>query len=1029
MRLPFKPGGDRMSRRVFRVSVCICVLFLLRGASAQTIAVPAIGSPDWALSGGKGDLPTHAQTESHALSVTGEGADSNFWQTPVLDLQPLTLYEVRFRAMGHETSGGAGISGPPFSNRDFVVSEDRWKDYTTCFMTPDVLSADNSWLRFGQWQVAGTVLFDSVSLTRVLPIYATHGEIALGSGERVAQNEYDFLFPIFGQPSNVSRPLLHHSTRFNTHRWAFSPGSEVVYKHEIASRELQSATLDLNLSYLEAGALAAEVDKGDDQWRPLGKVTAGGAASFPIPADLLPAASIRIRLRGEADANGATQFDLDSYRFRATLSGEPFTLEGETHFLAVTQADPRFDVACVSMGDVKPGGDNRLVMRVQNTTGAALPVDATLTLTPEQGDAETTTRHFDLSNDPVTVEVPYEVRRNGVHGLTFTIGTPDGFRAEAKLNVAPLFDASYGELLPAPNAETALWWCSSGWKISRSRPLPERTGEAVLIQAAQNEAEAAQVVLRPTRPLKGLTAATEPLQGPAGAVLPAEQIEVLRVRYVDVTRPTDATGTAAPWPDPLPPFTTPIDLVADLNQPFWIRVNVPAGAAPGMYTGQVRFTAEGFEAVVPLHVEVYGFALPTRATCVTTFGFSPGNVHRYHRLSDPVQQREVLDKYMQNFSKHRIAPYDPTPLDNFGVAWPGVDAYKAGTTTDIAQSFTPVIDWVAWDAAMTRAIDELGFNAFRLPIAGMGGGTFHSRTDPSLLGYGEDTPEYKAAFDASCKQVQEHLREKGWLDEAYVYWFDEPDPKDYDFVMNGFRKIHEAAPDINRMLTEQVEPGLIGGPNIWCPISDAFDMEDAEARRAEGEKFWWYVCTGPKAPFCTLFIDHPATELRVWLWQTWQRKIDGILVWQSNYWTSDAAYPNEPQNPYTDPMGWTSGYSTQAGQRLPWGNGDGRFIYPPEAAADGQQPEPVLEGPVDSIRWEMLRDGVEDYEYHVILRGLIAAREKAGQDAASLAPYRTLLEVPPAITTSMTEFTLDPAPIEARRHELAKAIEALAGTP
>ena len=50
-----------------------------------------------------------------------------------------------------------------------------------------------------------------------------------------------------------------------------------------------------------------------------------------------------------------------------------------------------------------------------------------------------------------------------------------------------------------------------------------------------------------------------------------------------------------------------------------------------------------------------------------------------------------------------------------------------------------------------------------------------------------------------------------------------------------------------------------------------------------------------------------------------------------------------------------------------WGNGDGRFIYPPEAAADANPANPVLDGPVDSIRWEMLRDGIEDYEYFVIL--------------------------------------------------------------
>jgi hypothetical protein len=228
------------------------------------------------------------------------------------------------------------------------------------------------------------------------------------------------------------------------------------------------------------------------------------------------------------------------------------------------------------------------------------------------------------------------------------------------------------------------------------------------------------------------------------------------------------------------------------------------------------------------------------------------------------------------------------------------------------------------------------------------------------------------------------------------------------------------------MLTEQVEPNLVGGPTLWCPVTPNYDHQRAEERRKHGEKFWWYVCCGPKAPYCTLFIDHPATELRVWLWQTWQRKIDGILVWQTNYWTSAAAYPdpNCPQNPYEDPMGWVSGYDAAKGARRPWGNGDGRFIYPPEAAADGRQKETVLDGPVDSIRWEMLRDGVEDYEYLAMLRRLLEARkDKLSVDER--ARYEGLLEVPKEITADMTTFTTDPAVIERRRDEVARAIERL----
>ncbi len=335
----------------------------------------------------------------------------------------------------------------------------------------------------------------------------------------------------------------------------------------------------------------------------------------------------------------------------------------------------------------------------------------------------------------------------------------------------------------------------------------------------------------------------------------------------------------------------------------------------------------------------------------------------------------------------------------------------------------PEFDFTRWDRAMTRAIDQWHFNTFRLGVPGLGGGTFHARYEPELLGYGEDTPQYKAAMKAYLGQLQSHLRDKGWLDEAFVYWFDEPDPKDYEFVNNGFAKLKKWAPDVHRMLTEQVEPALVGGPDIWCPLTASYNEEQADQRRAAGDEFWWYVCTGPKAPYCTLFIDHPGTEMRVWLWQTWQHHIAGVLIWATDYWTSSAAYPdrNQPQNPYVDPMSWVSGYSTPSGVRRPWGNGDGRFVYPPLAAADGHPAEPVLQGPVASMRLEMLRDGLEDYEYLAILQKLLRSRGDQ-LPAAERKKLAELLTVPADITSSLTSFTYDPAPIRQRREAIARAV-------
>jgi hypothetical protein len=234
------------------------------------------------------------------------------------------------------------------------------------------------------------------------------------------------------------------------------------------------------------------------------------------------------------------------------------------------------------------------------------------------------------------------------------------------------FNAPFGELLDGSTGKVGLWWASSGWKIGRDKALPAEKSEAVMMRAARNEAEAAQLVVRPTMPLGDFTIRAGDLSGPGGAVISSENIEVLKVRYVNVVRPTDKSSTAGFWPDPLPPLKGPIDLEPDKNQPFWIRVKVPSSAPAGIYEGRITLNAQDYKADAVLRVEVYDFVLPDRMTCTTAFGFSTGNVFHYQKLSSAEQRRRVLDKYWASFSAHHISPYNPVPLDNIKVTWPDV---------------------------------------------------------------------------------------------------------------------------------------------------------------------------------------------------------------------------------------------------------------------------------------------------------------------------------------------------------------------
>ena len=191
------------------------------------------------------------------------------------------------------------------------------------------------------------------------------------------------------------------------------------------------------------------------------------------------------------------------------------------------------------------------------------------------------------------------------------------------------------------------------------------------------------------------------------------------------------------------------------------------------------------------------------------------------------------------------------------------------------------------------------------------------------------------------------------------------------------------------------------------PVDADYDQPEAPKAAGHGERFWWYVCCGPKAPYCTLFIDHPATDLRVWLWQTWQRNIAGVLVWGTLDLLDVARRP--AQNPYEDPMGYVErlaarGARSSIGATATAGSSI-RRVGPPTPGRSGSGP--VIEPPVSSIRWEMLREGIEDYEYLWLLRDLMAS-EAGFAHAGQVRAYESLLVVPEAITRDMTTFTTDP---------------------
>ncbi|MBP5672416.1 MAG: DUF4091 domain-containing protein [Victivallales bacterium] len=1157
-------------------------IFMVLGLAAYGQVVPNSsfeqGNKDladgWSLSARPGGVTENGGcTGRRAAYVIGSGEDSNYWLSQPLDLVAGRTYLVRFKARTVGSASGTAITGPVFCNVDMGTPKDYWTTYGHVFVVPENAQGEPSRIRLGHWHGTGRFEFDDVEVKPVIPIYYEEQGMQLGVDEKILVNEYRFDSAFGGDGRNHSRSLVSTTATFNTNRWVFGKGSQVTYRHHVAGRKQLSGKVDITVNYYVGGKLTVEASRDGKEWVVVGSKEEMGSLKVELPSSLYPADEIYIRLKAESKQKVGSKdsdpgsFQVNAYRYFASVTGTPTEIVGGTRYIEILSEDKGLNVRVLGIGDGLPGGQNVVKVAVENTSPRMVTLKPVVTVGRPDGDG----RRFEAGDQMLrdgekrTLEIPYEMKGTGNWRLTVELGGDSSYKIANDLFVSDFYNTDYGELLGTPDSRAAIWWTSSGWKIPVGRGLPDKAGSALTVSAARGESEAAQLVIRPEADMTNVAVAVSDLRGPGGAEIDAKNIDLLRVHYHNVQIKTDSTGILGLWPDALPPLKPGLAVKGGMNQPIWVRINVPKDAKAGKYNGTITVKADGGWSVsVPMQVEVFGFVLPDTMTCETAFGLDSGTLWRYHKPKDAAQRRLIWEKYLKMYSQHHISPYNPTQLDNWSCALEGMEnswqgaamepvsqkegghsmylkdnkknanvSYVYNKTFDIEKGemklhleyktnpgnvftvcfshfdefgqwmrgrnhdfhvkgdgtwqtfdetfstypegavkfnvrvfatlysdagertgdvwidnfkltnattgkvfmdndFEPVQEkelklvfhWDQWDKAMEKAFNEYHFNSIKMNVTGLGSGTFHSRNEPSFMGYAEGTPQYDKLMKEYLGEIEAHLKEKGWLDKAYVYWFDEPDPKDYEFVMNGFRKLKKYAPGIRRMLTEQVEDALIGGPNLWCPVTPNLKKEQVPQRTAEGEQFWWYVCTGPKAPYATLFIDHPGTEMRVWLWQTWDYQVGGILVWASNYWTSPCAYPDSLQNPYEDPMGWVSGYDTPAGVRTPWGNGDGRFSYPPEAAADGKQDGPVLDDPVPSIRMEMLRDGLEDYEYFAMLKRLLAA--KGGQlPAAKRAEYESLLTVPQDVTRTMTEFTKDPAPYESHRLKLAAAIAEL----
>lgn len=279
-------------------------------------------------------------------------------------------------------------------------------------------------------------------------------------------------------------------------------------------------------------------------------------------------------------------------------------------------------------------------------------------------------------------------------------------------------------------------------------------------------------------------------------------------------------------------------------------------------------------------------------------------------------------------------------------------------------------DWTDWDRAAEIRRAQ-GITAFRIDIG-----------------------EPKAAW---AKEWQTHLQAKGLLPYAYTYIADEPEGPQLVGLNAKLGEIKQAAPLLHNLMTAKGYPAALSYVDIWCPEIIHFDPKISRDLQGFGRASWWYPAYSTPHPRINVWTDYPALDCRIWPWMTWKYDLDGILYWTVCNW-----------QPVPDPLQEASFFNGGEGVA----NGDGELIYPGPGGR-----------PLDSIRWEAIRDGMQDYEVFCLLEA--GARElQAAQKSPDLVKQaQDMLTIDPSLIASFTQYNPDPEALLATRERMSRAVE------
>ena len=461
-----------------------------------------------------------------------------------------------------------------------------------------------------------------------------------------------------------------------------------------------------------------------------------------------------------------------------------------------------------------------------------------------------------------------------------------------------------------------------------SKPKKSEIIEHFMIRVVRNEFEPITFSLYPLQNLGTVKISITDLKGDRGSI----SKDKIKVAYVEMVQETIGLpeGKFLNLPTLIKPGDQ-INIEAGKCQRFWLTIRVDDYVSPGPYKGKITILPQnGSKTLIPLEVTV----VPISLEDIPSVDYFMMMTYEFTELAMPwsKEEKEKIYKSACNILKD----YKEHGMTTLCLHSPFVLITKEDGTPNLEDIF-----------AALRAAKEIGFKGRIIWYMGHLIQTSKPKHPGSIMSF--DKGIHLSRLKYIVETVSQYAKEHG-CPEVIFLPIDEPGDSYQDFQ----HKRQAITPVLLKVIKDSGAQNMLtsGDYKQFRPVdylcSGKMHKEDLDEAHKSGSFYWLYNND------VTTKCLNPAYARYIYGYYTWMNNIDGMSSWTFQ--------------------------NTQNARGLPRGtDGPGNDIY---------LAYPDANGPLATLKWEAIREGIDD---HKLVHQLVKRIEKLRREGIKTSKYEDFL--------------------------------------